>query len=355
MQFYDAKHSLLFNLITTVWGLYLCLFYLYVSALSKLILVNAYSGTHLPLTSKPLVNLLDYYNINISYPLSGTVALLYYHLFGRIIVRKLDAVALNCQPLKSVPNRQTTVRRQFTSCLLFHQLLSITNYGTFFYYILFEKEDLICKKILSLVYYYLLFNNLVLSMFIAHYLHYSTYCQLREIVNFNQSAFQTETLLMPFRQTIQQLKNLSSANKTARLWYSFPLGCTYLLANFVDIIICLVFVGINFDIGNLIYIVAFFVYQFYLAHLNSQIESALQKIGAQYCKIKLIQKIENCDSRQTAEEVNSVICASQLSSVYGHLLQVRIFSLVTVNYSFVVKMVLTALYYSLLLSQTNQL
>lgn len=359
LQLYDNSHSLLFNLVSSTWALSLSLLYLYINSFPQSYLVNSYTGTHAPLTNKPLVNLLDHYNIDISYPLSGTLALFYYHLFGEAIVRSLDEVAL-CRQSRNGPKfdqtkKKSSVRQQFTLCLLFHLLLSACCYGTFAEFILSVKGGLALKKTFSLLYYYLLFNNIVLAMFIAHYLHYGTLCQLREIVRTNQTVLDEDAavdnikpLIIPFSQAVRQLRALSAANQAVRQLYSFPLVCTYLVANLVDVIICLIFVGLNLDLGNLLYIGTFFLYQFYLAYLNSRIEAILGELSRQYSR-------SAWERRGEAESRSVICCSAELRSVYGHFLQVRIFSLVTIDYGFVFQMAFFALFYSLLISQTNQL
>ncbi len=223
--------------------------------------------------NKPLLSLLNSYNIIVNYPFSSFLILFYFTIAGRAIVRCLDVFALQIECCQKRHFYDSNSSATFTITLFFYNVIFVCSYYSLFAWNIEHPSQISVTTLLNMLYFYLVFSYFLLPVAAMHYFYFRICAKMQEI--FEQSDRFSSAAL------IQQVTSVVCVNKQLHVLLSTPLTI-FLVAITLDMVICICMLHLHFDVSILFYVGFNYFYLMYLAYLNFRIQNSLEMIANSY-------------------------------------------------------------------------
>lgn len=288
-------------------------------------------------SSKPLLVMLMQINFCYNYPLNYPVMQVYYLFTGPKLVKLLQSKYFH--QVYSKKEKHT-----FAFLLMFMNFLFLSSYYQILaYYCRFESW---WTTVVNLASTYISSVATFLPVGVLYYTLYGTICFLdkilRNLIAENQGLQQKVTAddLTIFKQ----ISVVAKINKRIYRLISLPLTL-FLFSQSLDTVVTICIVREKIY-GLLVYILIVSALLVYASFLGERVQLLLGNIVTEYLRtIRTKEKVIIYESLEAQ--------LSQLESVYGRQLEVRLFSVVEIDSQTVLKLFLFLLNFSILIQQTK--
>lgn len=328
-MFILPKHLTFLNVIVLIWNL--TLFWLATKDFSSTVY---FDDAHIKksVTQKPFLLLLFKYNAKYNFSIAYIIGTLYYLFAMPKIIPLLD-----CLPFSAYYRRKSKVHIVIlVAILLTVYLFTFLEIHIGIVRALMGEKNgqLSLRRLTGQLGLFVHFIYGILPYAIAHYAQLGTLVELGRI--------KESVPKVSIKEVKCEIKNVALVNAKVHKLNSLPfLLC--IVTNCIDALVSTCRLNLDPDLGYFIYVIVLLTYQLYLSGLNSQTKVVLSDVIKQ-CKTKF---------SVLKKGTKTFVSHTALKDYCGNDLNITVFKLLTIDYTFLFLYLLFLLNYGVFLSQTK--